>query len=287
MAKTKRGLGQGMSALFGEEEELPVEGGEVTTLPLSRIEPRQDQPRQEFDEEALEALADSIREYGLIQPITVRPLDRGYYQIIAGERRWRASRKAGLREVPVRILEADDRTTAEMALVENLQREDLNPLEEARGYKKLMEDYDLTQEEVSLRVQKSRSAVANSLRLLGLGSEVLSMVEKGELSAGHGRALLAVTDPTQQLAAAKKVAAEGMSVRQTETMAARLQRPRSGAKDRSNGDGVDYRAEAEHRLTEKLGRVVKISGGDRGKITLEFCSADDREALMEALMKLK
>ena len=287
MATNKRGLGQGMSALFGEEEEPLAEGGEISILPLSRIEPRQGQPRQEFDEEALEALADSIREYGLIQPITVRPLDRGYYQIIAGERRWRACRKAGLTEVPVRILEADDRTTAEMALVENLQREDLNPLEEARGYKKLMEDYDLTQEEVSLRVQKSRSAVANSLRLLGLSSEVLSMVERGELSAGHGRALLAVTDPSQQLAAAKKVAAEGMSVRQTETMASRLQRPRSGAKDRSYGDGVDYKAEAERTLTEKLGRVVKIVGGNRGRITLEYCSADDREALMEALMKLK
>ena len=285
--KGKRGLGQGMSALFGETEEPTGEGGEVTTLPLARIEPRQDQPRQEFDSESLGQLADSIREYGLIQPITVRPLDHGYYQIIAGERRWRASRLAGLTEVPVRILEADDRTTAEMALVENLQREDLNPLEEARGYKKLMTDYSLTQEEVAARVQKSRSAVANSLRLLGLSGEVLAMVERGELSAGHARALLPVSDGTEQLAAAKKVAAEGLSVRQTEAMAARLQRPRSGTRDRSRGDGVDYKAEAEHRLTEHLGRVVKISGGDRGKITLEYCSADDREALMEALMKLK
>ena len=286
-AKGKHGLGMGMSALFGETESAPAEENlPVTTLPLSRVEPRQDQPRTEFDEEALRQLADSIREYGLIQPITVRPLDRGYYQIIAGERRWRASRMAGLTEVPVRIIEADDRTTAEMALVENLQREDLNPLEEARGYKKLMADYGLTQEEVAVRVQKSRSAVANSLRLLGLGGGVLEMVERGELSAGHARALLSIAGESQQLAAAKKVAAEGLSVRQTEAMASRLQKQRGGVKDRSRGDGVDYRAEAEQRLTEELGRVVRISGGSRGKITLEFCSADDREALMEALLKL-
>ena len=286
-AKGKHGLGMGMSALFGETESAPAEENlPVTTLPLSRVEPRQDQPRTEFDEEALRQLADSIREYGLIPPITVRPLDRGYYQIIAGERRWRASRMAGLTEVPVRIIEADDRTTAEMALVENLQREDLNPLEEARGYKKLMADYGLTQEEVAVRVQKSRSAVANSLRLLGLGGGVLEMVERGELSAGHARALLSIAGESQQLAAAKKVAAEGLSVRQTEAMASRLQKQRGGVKDRSRGDGVDYRAEAEQRLTEALGRVVRISGGSRGKITLEFCSADDREALMEALLKL-
>ncbi|MDD6159479.1 MAG: ParB/RepB/Spo0J family partition protein [bacterium] len=286
-AKGKHGLGMGMSALFGETESAPAEENlPVTTLPLSRVEPRQDQPRTEFDEEALRQLADSIREYGLIQPITVRPLDRGYYQIIAGERRWRASRMAGLTEVPVRIIEADDRTTAEMALVENLQREDLNPLEEARGYKKLMADYGLTQEEVAVRVQKSRSAVANSLRLLGLGGGVLEMVERGELSAGHARALLSIAGESQQLAAAKKVAAEGLSVRQTEAMASRLQKQRGGVRDRSRGDGVDYRAEAEQRLTEALGRVVRISGGSRGKITLEFCSADDREALMEALLKL-
>ena len=286
-AKGKHGLGMGMSALFGETESAPAEENlPVTTLPLSRVEPRQDQPRTEFDEEALRQLADSIREYGLIQPITVRPLDRGYYQIIAGERRWRASRMAGLTEVPVRIIEADDRTTAEMALVENLQREDLNPLEEGRGYKKLMADYGLTQEEVAVRVQKSRSAVANSLRLLGLGGGVLEMVERGELSAGHARALLSIAGESQQLAAAKKVAAEGLSVRQTEAMASRLQKQRGGVRDRSRGDGVDYRAEAEQRLTEALGRVVRISGGSRGKITLEFCSADDREALMEALLKL-
>lgn len=285
--KAKRGLGLGMSALFSEPEEPETEGGTLATLPVSRIEPRQGQPRKAFDEEALQELADSIREYGLIQPITVRPLDRGYYQIIAGERRWRASRIAGLNEVPVRIMEADDRLTAELALVENLQREDLNPLEEARGYKKLMEDYALTQEEVASRVQKSRSAVANSLRLLGLSKRVLDMVEEGTLSAGHARALLSISRESEQLAAAEKVIKEGLSVRQTEALSARAHRARNGARDRSTPDGVDYTAEAERRLTEVLGRVVRISGGDKGRITLEYCSADDREALMTALLKLK
>ena len=164
-------LGTGLSALFGEESEEENREA-VQTLPISKVEPRRDQPRQDFDPEALAALADSIREYGMIQPITVRPLDRGYYQIIAGERRWRAAREAGLEEVPVRIVEADDRLAMELALVENLQREDLNPMEEAAGYRKLMDDYALTQEEVARRVRKSRPAVANALRLLGLGEGV-------------------------------------------------------------------------------------------------------------------
>ena len=165
MAKEKTSrLGTGLSALFGEEENV-LENETVQTLPISRVEPRKDQPRREFDPAAIEELAASIREYGLIQPITVRPLDKGYYQIIAGERRWRASRAAGLKEVPVRILEADDKLAMELALVENLQREDLNPMEEAAGYKKLMDDYGLTQEQVATRVQKSRPAVTNALRL--------------------------------------------------------------------------------------------------------------------------
>lgn len=157
----------------------------MQTLPISRVEPRKDQPRREFDPAAIEELAASIREYGLIQPITVRPLDKGYYQIIAGERRWRASRAAGLKEVPVRILEADDKLAMELALVENLQREDLNPMEEAAGYKKLMDDYGLTQEQVATRVQKSRPAVTNALRLLSLGETLQKKVSSGKLSAGH------------------------------------------------------------------------------------------------------
>ncbi|MBE6968853.1 MAG: ParB/RepB/Spo0J family partition protein [Ruminococcaceae bacterium] len=282
--KAKRGLGTGLGALFSEPE--PAEdAAPPTVLPISRVEPRAEQPRKEFEPEALEALADSIREYGLIQPITVRALDKGYYQIIAGERRWRAARMAGLREVPVRILEADDRLTAEMALVENLQREDLNPLEEARGYRQLMADYELTQEEVAKRVQKSRSAVANSLRLLGLSAPVLDMVEKGILSAGHARALLPLADEALQLSAAKKVVDEQLSVRQTEALAARLQK---GEPNREPPHKSMYTKAAEEQLTSALGRAVRFTGGvNKGRITLEFYSADDREALMTALMDLK
>ncbi len=293
-AKQKRGLGMGMSALFGEEEapeltsppESSREEGERLYLPISRVEPRTNQPRKEFDPEKLEELAESIREYGVIQPITVRSLERGYYQIIAGERRWRAARMAGLQEVPVRIIQADDRLASEMTLVENLQRDDLKPLEEARGYKTLMEQYKLKQEEVASRVQKSRSAVANALRLLSLSEGVLELVENGSLSAGHARALLGIADEDLQLSTARKVIGEELSVRQTETLVQKLKEPKKTRKSDS-GDGVDYKKEAEHALTEFLGREVKISGGNKGKITLRFYSADDREALMEALKKLK
>ena len=196
MAKEKTSrLGTGLYALFGEEENV-LEKETAQTLPISRVEPRKDQPRREFDPAAIEELAASIREYGLIQPITVRPLDKGYYQIIAGERRWRAARAAGLKEVPVRILEADDKLAMELALVENLQREDLNPMEEAAGYKKLMDDYGLTQEQVASRVQKSRPAVTNALRLLSLGETLQKKVSSGKLSAGHARALLPLKTET-------------------------------------------------------------------------------------------
>lgn len=282
--KAARGLGTGLGALFGEDKAAPE--GDTLYLPLSRVEPRKDQPRREFDPEAIQELADSIRTYGVIQPITVRPLDQGYYQIIAGERRWRAARAAGLQEVPVRVLEADDRLAMELALVENLQREDLNPIEEARGYKKLMEEYGLTQDQVAARVLKSRPAVANALRLLGLSEPVLELVTRGELSAGHARALLPVRDPAVQLAAAEKTLAEGLSVRQTEALAASLLRP-AGKKAGKAPAGVDYVREAEKRLTDCLGRGVRFVGGQKkGRIQLEFYSPDDREALMEALMRM-
>ena len=213
MAKEKTSrLGTGLSALFGEEENV-LEKETAQTLPISRVEPRKDQPRREFDPAAIEELAASIREYGLIQPITVRPLDKGYYQIIAGERRWRAARAAGLREVPVRILEADDKLAMELALVENLQREDLNPMEEAAGYKKLMDDYGLTQEQVASRVQKSRPAVTNALRLLSLGETLQKKVSSGKLSAGHARALLPLKTETLREKAAAEVESRGLSVR--------------------------------------------------------------------------
>ncbi len=280
-------LGTGLSALFGEEKNLLENEGELQTLPIAKVEPRRDQPRRDFEPESLQALAESIREYGLIQPITVRPLDKGYYQIIAGERRWRAAREAGLSEIPVRGIQADDRLAMELALVENLQREDLNPMEEASGYRKLMDDYGLTQEDVAKRVQKSRPAVANALRLLGLGEKVRALVADGSLSAGHARALVGIKDAALQEKAAREVIARGLSVRQTEALAASLLRPA-----RQTGEkvplAVDYVREAERRLTDALGRGVRFTGGQKkGRISLEFYSPDDREALMDALMKME
>ena len=274
MAKEKTSrLGTGLSALFGEEENV-LENETVQTMPISRVEPRKDQPRREFDPAAIEELAASIREYGLIQPITVRPLDKGYYQIIAGERRWRASRAAGLKEVPVRILEADDKLAMELALVENLQREDLNPMEEAAGYKKLMDDYGLTQEQVATRVQKSRPAVTNALRLLSLGETLQKKVSSGKLSAGHARALLPLKTETLREKAAAEVESRGLSLRQAE----------QSEKEEKKPPVVDYVREAEKALSDALGRGVKFQGGQKkGRIALEFYSADDREVLMEAL----
>ncbi|MCF0136789.1 MAG: ParB/RepB/Spo0J family partition protein, partial [Oscillospiraceae bacterium] len=225
MAKdTKKGLGTGLSALFGEDILESEESGELIYLPISKIEPRADQPRSYFDDEALQELAESIGQYGLIQPITVRKLDSGYYQIIAGERRWRACRMARLDEVPVRVIDADDRRVAELALVENLQREDLNPIEEAKGYKALIDEYGLTQDDAARSVGKSRPTVTNSLRLLLLPNEVLEYVERGVLSAGHARALLAASTPELQIKVAQQVVAGGLSVRKTEQLAAKANR---------------------------------------------------------------
>lgn len=279
----KRGLGLGAAALFGQDVAGPAD--REMTLPISKVEPRADQPRYAFDEEALAELSESIKQYGLIQPITVRKLDGGYYQIIAGERRWRACRMAGLTEVPVRIIEADDRRAMELALVENLQREDLNPIEEARGYRTLMEDYGLTQEEAAAAVGKSRSAVANSLRLLGLGEAVMAMVENGSLSSGHARALLPLKDAKKQLEVAEAVASRSLSVRQTETLVARLLKEKPEKESVSNAIIVDYVKEVERSLENALGRKVKLVDGRKGgRIELEFYGADDRENLINNLM---
>ena len=277
-------LGTGLSALFGEEKNV-LENDETRTLPIARLEPRKDQPRQEFDPESLETLADSIREYGLIQPITVRALDRGFYQIVAGERRWRAARLAGLREVPVRVVEADERRATELALVENLQREDLNPMEEAAGYRKLMDEYGLTQEQASQRVGRSRPAVANALRLLTLAGPVQAMVADGSLTAGHARALIALKDPELQRRAAEEVVGRGLSVRQAEKLAAALLKGEK-EKQEEDPDAVNYVREAERRLSDALGRGVRLTGANKGRITLEFYTADDREALMNALIRM-
>ena len=286
-AKEKKGLGTGLGALFGNDD-FSEEESELLYLPISKVEPRIEQPRYYFDEEALQELAESIAQYGLIQPITVRKLESGYYQIIAGERRWRASRMAGLSEVPVRVIEADDRRTAELALVENLQREDLNPIEEAKGYKTLIEVYGLTQEEAAKSVGRSRPAITNSMRLLTLSQPVMDMVEKGQLSAGHARALIPISDEKQQLSAANEVSEKSYSVRRTEQLAAKINKAPKTEETASAGISVDYSAEVANRLSLALGRKVKLIDGKKtGKIELEFYGADDREALIETLASLK
>lgn len=283
----KRGLGTGLGALFGDSA-VGNELDGALNVPISKVEPRADQPRKAFDEDSMQELADSIAQFGLIQPITVRKLEGGYYQIIAGERRWRASRMAGLSEIPVRVLTADDQRAMELALVENLQREDLNPIEEARGYKTLMDEYGMTQEEASKSVGKSRPAVANALRLLNLEPEVLKMVEEGSISAGHARALLVITDAELRLSTACRVAEEGLSVRQTEKLAVRLEEEEKTLppqEEKEKAAEVNYVAEAEKQLGAVLGRKVSIKDSrKRGRIELEYYGAEDREALISALM---
>ena len=278
-----------LEALFGTEFQM-LDDKEVITLPITKVEPRQDQPREHFDEERLQDLAASISRHGLIQPVIVRRLDSGDYQIIAGERRWRAARLAGLTEIPVRVLHADDQSVAELALVENLQREDLNPMEEARGYQKLMQDYALTQEEAAAGVGKSRSAVANALRLLNLSAPVSDMVENGVLSAGHARTLLALEDPALQKRAAEQVLAKTLSVRKTEQMVSRLKKEAAKAltEEPAAEDEVDYASALSEELSSVLGRRVSLSEkNNKGKIELFYDNADDREALVSVLRALR
>ena len=284
-AKDKKGLGTGLGILFGENEYN--DENELKLLSVSKLEPRQEQPRSVFDDAALQELADSVKRYGVIQPVTARRLPSGYYQIIAGERRWRAARMAGLEEIPVRVIEADDRRTAELALVENLQREDLNPIEEARGYQALIDDYGLTQEETAQSVGRSRPAVANALRLLSLDRGTLSLVEEGKLSAGHARALLPITEEKGRLAAANEVIKKGLSVRKTELLAARRVREAAQREQAGAADGVDYAADVAEQLSALLGRRVRlVEGHSAGRIELSFYGADDREALIADLEKI-
>ena len=283
-SNSKKGLGTGLGALLGGDI-VAESGAKQATLPIAKVEPKADHPRSHFDEEALRELSDSISQHGMIQPITVRKLPTGYYQIIAGERRWRAARMAGLTEVPVNIIEADDRLAAELALVENLQRTDLNPVEEARGYQTLIKVYGLTQEEAAQSVGKSRPAVTNAMRLLALPEEVLTMLEAGELSAGHARALLAIEDDAVKIEAAKLIVAKGMSVRQTEALAVSLGRKKE--KEDKKPAGIDYLALAAKQLEDSLGRRVKMTEGKNGgKIEIDYYDADDREALMDALRSI-
>ena len=288
MAKrnTELGLGRGLNALLGDPDLQPQGEGSVT-LPISQVEPGLNQPRKRFDQESLDDLAESIRTHGIIQPLTVRRLASGYYQIIAGERRWRAAKAAGLAEVPAVIIEADDRKVMELGLIENLQREDLNPAEEARGYQVLMEEYGLTQEQVAQRMGKSRPAIANTLRLLALPEDVMAMLEDGTLSAGHARAILGAPSTELQREAAKKVVEGQLSVRQTEALIRALQHPKKEPAPVQGPDLSLYIGELEKDLSGRLGRKVKIAHkGKKGKIELEYYSDQDLEVLLELLQQL-
>ena len=284
--KTELGLGRGLNALLGDPD-LPEQNEGSVSLPISQVEPGLNQPRKRFDEEALSDLADSIRVHGIIQPLTVRRLASGYYQIIAGERRWRAAKAAGLREVPAVIIEADDRKVMELGLIENLQREDLNPAEEARGYRTLMEEYGLTQEQVARQMGKSRPAITNTLRLLALPDEVMKLVEEDVLSAGHARAILGAPTAALQKEAAAKVVKERLSVRQTEALVKSLQKERK-EKPRVQGPDLSlYLGALEKDLAGRLGRKVKIAHkGKKGRIELEYYNEQDLEALLALLRRL-
>lgn len=281
-----KGLGKGLGALIGDYAEESVQKSPYQLLPLHKVEPNPNQPRRDFDPEELQALADSIALHGVVQPLTVRETGNGYYQIIAGERRWRAARIAELREIPAVIIEADDKKVMELALIENLQRQDLNPVEEAMGYQTLMAEYGLTQEETASRVGKSRSAVANMLRLLALCDDVLLMVREGKLSAGHARAVVALKSEKLQKEAAQKISALGLSVRQAELLCKNLLREPAPAKPVTLA--VDYMAECEKKLSKVLGRGVKIVNGKRkGRFELEFYDQDDLQTLLDLLLTIK
>lgn len=289
MSKPKGGLGKGLGSLFGEIEVAPdgtvLSGEPPRTLPMTRIEPNQDQPRKVFDPEAMAELTESIKMHGLITPITVRKRDNGLYQIIAGERRWRAARSAGLTEIPAHIIEATDQQVMELAMVENLQRQDLNPIEEAEGFDNLMKTCGLTQEEAAERVGRSRPAVANALRLLSLSEPLREMVAEGKLSSGHARAVLAIKEEDKRLEAAERM--QRMTVRQAESLAKRLnKKPKEKPADPGYVN-VDYVAEVERSLESALGRKVTITQGkNAGAVALEFYGADDLERLIQALKAL-
>ena len=284
-SKKPSGLGRGLGALLGDDV-MKTESSGSLSLPISQVETCSSQPRKRFDDESLQELADSISQHGIIQPLTVRKLSSGYYQIIAGERRWRAARLAGLQEVPVIVIEADDRKAAELAMIENLQREDLNPMEEAAGFQSLIESYHMTQEEAAQRVGKSRSAVTNALRLLGLTPSVRKLVEEGKLSAGHARALVPLS-PSLQESAANAIVSGGLSVRQAEALVKQLSAEKKEAQAK-DPDEVDYLAEAQNELKARLCRGVKIvPGRKKGRIELEYYGVDDLNDLLDALAVIK
>ena len=283
--KKKNGLGKGLDALFLDNA-IDESAGSVSRLPINDIEPNRDQPRKTFDEEALGELSKSIADHGVIQPLLVRPMTDGSYQLIAGERRWRASRMAGLTEVPVVIREMSDSEAMELALVENLQREDLNPIEEARGFQLLMETYALTQEQAASRVGKSRPAVANAMRLLLLPDDVLQMVEKGALSAGHARALLGLAQSDDMVALAKQIVEKGLSVRETERLVKTATQDKPKREKRVKKRDVFF-DEAELAFSEALGRKAKVflSSGGKGTVEIEFFGKEDLGKLLQLFDK--
>lgn len=285
MAAKKGGLGKGLDALFADNAILDEQDATgAVTLPVSEIEPNRNQPRKTFDDGALAQLAESISIHGIIQPLLVRPLTDGSYQLVAGERRWRAARLAGLTQVPAVIRELSDSETMEIALVENLQREDLNPVEEAEGIALLMETYSLTQEEAAKRIGRSRPAVANALRLLKLPEPVLEMLKEEKLSSGHARALLSIEDPTFQMQAAQETVEKGLSVRDVERLAKRVVTEATPApKERKRDSFFD---EAQLALSEYFGRPVKVAGEKKGKIEIEFYGKEDLAALTRKLGQL-
>lgn len=298
--KQKKGLGKGLGALFmdtsgGDPDESrdiiheieqigapAADGKNVVMLKLIDIEPNKGQPRKQFDPEKLAALSQSIQEHGLVQPILVTPTDSGTYRIVAGERRWRASKLAGLKEMPCIIRDFQDKEVMELALVENLQREDLNPIEEAEGYQQLMDAFALTQEEIGQRVGKSRSAVANALRLNNLGDAIKKMVIAGDLTQGHARALLAVEDKALQLELAEQIARDGLNVRQVEALVSRIGKVRSQPPVKaSNPLMLQYYEDVETSLSSRLGTKVKIhEGAKKGKIEIEYYSKEDLERIL-------
>lgn len=287
----RKGLGKGLDALLGEAKaddiiapKPTVKSGEyVESIKLVDIEPNPEQPRSDFDEESLEELASSIKEHGVITPIIVKKADNGFYQIVAGERRWRASKKAGLKKIPAIVKEFTEIQTQEVALIENLQRKDLNPVEEALGYKKLMDDFSLTQEDIATKMGKSRSSVANSLRLLGLADEVLSMVRRGELSFGHAKVILSCTSKAMQKEIALKIIKEGLSVRATEELV--NQKPSKPKKEKKIDLNLQLAfKEIEKSMSSSLGTNVKISSkGNKGTIQIEYYSSEQLEKLIKVL----
>lgn len=292
----KRGLGKGIGALFGGdidetgiiERDIDLINDtakeNVTMLKISRVEPNKEQPRKVFDEEKLNMLADSIKKHGVIQPIIVKDTKSGFYQIVAGERRWRASRIAGLKEIPAIIRSYDELATMQIALIENLQREDLNPIEEALGYKALLDEFSFTQEQVSEQVGKSRSAIANSIRLLALPQQVREMLEKKELSSGHARAVLAVNDDESKLLLAQKIIENSLNVRQAEQLAKALNAPKKEKREKPLTQLDIQIGEIQKRMSEILGTKVKIqNGAKKGKIEIEYYSENDLERLLKIL----